>query len=78
MGTGTSQGVPVIGCQCRVCRSDDPRDKRLRTSILLEWNERCVAVDCGPDFRRQMLREEGASLDALLLPHEPNDHIIGL
>ena len=59
LGTGTSGGVPLIGCQCNVCKSTDPRDKRLRTSILLKINGLTLVVDCGPDFRQQMLREDG-------------------
>jgi len=78
LGTGTSQGVPVIGCDCAVCRSDDQRDKRLRTAALLEVAGRRVAIDCGPDFRQQMLRAQVHSLDAILLTHEHNDHIIGM
>ena len=64
LGTGTSQGVPVIGCTCPVCQSKDPRDKRLRTSILIQTDELTVAVDAGPDFRQQMLRENVTILAA--------------
>ena len=78
MGTGTSQGVPVIGCSCEVCLSNDPRDKRLRVSILLETENQNLVVDCGPDFRQQMLRANVQSLDAILITHEHNDHVIGL
>lgn len=78
LGTGTSQGVPVIGCNCEVCISTDPRDKRLRTAALLQVNGKHIAIDCGPDFRQQMLRAGVQSLDAILLTHEHNDHIIGL
>ena len=78
LGTGTSQGVPVIGCDCLVCRSDDPRDKRLRTAALLQAGGQHIAIDCGPDFRQQILRTGIHSLDAILLTHEHNDHIIGL
>lgn len=78
LGSGTSQGVPVIGCQCPVCQSKDPRDKRLRTSVLIQTELVTVAVDAGPDFRQQMLRENVSRLDAVLLTHEHKDHIGGL
>lgn len=78
LGTGTSQGVPVIACECDVCRSDDPRDKRLRTSILIETEGKSIVVDCGPDFRQQMLRENIRSIDAILVTHAHKDHIGGL
>lgn len=80
LGTGTSQGVPVVGCTCRVCRSDDPRDKRLRTSALLRDSATgaAVLIDCGPDARAQMLSVGLMDLDAVLITHEHNDHIIGL
>ena len=78
LGSGTSQGVPVIGCTCPVCQSKDPRDKRLRTSILIQTDEVTVAVDAGPDFRQQMLRENVTKLDAVLISHEHKDHIGGL
>jgi phosphoribosyl 1,2-cyclic phosphate phosphodiesterase len=78
LGTGTSQGVPVIGCECPVCRSADPRDQRLRTALLLECKGVVIAIDAGPDFRQQMLREDVRALHAVLLTHEHNDHIIGL
>ena len=78
LGTGTSQGVPVIACDCRVCMSDDPRDKRLRTSLLLEENNIIVVFDAGPDFRQQMLREKVIRLDAIILSHEHRDHISGM
>lgn len=77
-GTGTSQGVPVIGCDCAVCRSADPRDQRLRTAIVVQYGNTCVAIDTGPDFRQQMLRTGVRELHAVLLTHEHNDHIIGL
>lgn len=77
LGTGTSGGVPLIGCQCEVCKSIDPRDKRLRTSILIQTNDLTVAVDCGPDFRQQMLREDVRSLDAILMTHAHRDHTGG-
>ena len=78
LGTGTSQGVPMIGCTCSVCTSDDPRDKRLRTSLMVESDETRVVIDTGPDFRQQMLREEIGSLDAVVFTHEHKDHIAGL
>lgn len=78
LGTGTSQGVPMIGCGCRVCTSTDPRDNRLRTSILVEGPGGTVVIDAGPDFRQQMLREQVASLDAVVFTHEHKDHISGL
>ena len=69
LGTGTSQGVPMIGCGCEVCRSRDPRDKRLRASVLVEYEGLTILVDAGPDFRQQMLREEVSHVDAILLTH---------
>jgi phosphoribosyl 1,2-cyclic phosphate phosphodiesterase len=78
LGTGTSQGVPVIACDCKTCLSEDSRDKRLRTSILLETESVSLLVDAGPDFRQQMLREHVTRLDAILLTHEHKDHIAGL
>lgn len=78
LGTGTSQGVPVIACKCSVCRSSDPKDKRLRTSVLVEIEGLTFAIDSGPDFRQQMLRENVGRLDAILFTHEHKDHIAGL
>ena len=78
LGTGTSQGIPVIACNCEVCKSDSPKDNRLRTSILVETNQASIAVDAGPDFRQQMLREQVQKLDAVLMTHEHKDHIAGL
>lgn len=79
LGTGTSQGVPVISCGCWVCQSDDPRDKRLRTSALVETRDgTTISIDAGPDFRQQMLREGVKRLDAILLTHEHKDHIGGI
>ncbi|SKB83627.1 phosphoribosyl 1,2-cyclic phosphate phosphodiesterase [Sphingobacterium nematocida] len=79
LGTGTSQGVPVIACSCPVCQSTDSRDKRLRTSVLLEMdNGYNVTIDTGPDFRYQMLRERVDHLDAILMTHSHKDHIAGL
>jgi phosphoribosyl 1,2-cyclic phosphate phosphodiesterase len=78
LGTGTSQGVPVIGCGCKVCISADVRDKRLRTSVLVEQGELGVVIDTGPDFRQQMLRCGCTKLNAVLFTHEHRDHISGL
>ena len=78
LGTGTSQGVPVIGCKCDTCRSDDPRDKRLRSSILVRQDGFTLVVDTGPDFRQQMLRAGVEGLHAVLYTHEHRDHIAGL
>jgi phosphoribosyl 1,2-cyclic phosphate phosphodiesterase len=78
LGTGTSQGVPVIGCACDVCRSMDYRDKRLRTSIHISINNSSLVVDTGPDFRQQMLREDIKRLDAILFTHAHRDHTAGL
>ena len=78
LGTGTSIGVPVITCDCPVCMSEDEHDKRLRTSVMIEVNNRTFVIDCGPDFRIQMLREKVMNLDAVILTHEHRDHIAGL
>ena len=78
LGTGTSQGVPVIGCECAVCRSADPRDKRLRSSALVRVDGRSLLIDAGPDLRQQMLRSDVKELDAVLLTHEHMDHIAGI
>ena len=78
LGTGTSQGIPMIGCGCEVCKSQDPRDKRLRASVLVEHEGLRVLVDAGPDFRYQMLRAGVSSLDAILLTHNHKDHTGGL
>ena len=78
LGTGTSSGVPMIACDCEVCRSADPRDKRLRASALVEYGGLTVLVDCGPDFRYQMLRADVRHLDAILLTHFHKDHTGGL
>ena len=78
LGTGTSQGVPVIGCTCEVCRSLDYRDKRLRSSIHIEVDGISLVVDTGPDFRQQMLRENIRHLDAVLFTHGHRDHLAGL
>jgi phosphoribosyl 1,2-cyclic phosphate phosphodiesterase len=78
LGTGTSQGVPVIGCECDVCRSIDFRDKRLRVSIHVQVGPTSLIVDSGPDFRQQVLRERIRKLDALLFTHEHKDHTSGM
>lgn len=78
LGTGTSQGVPVIGCGCAVCRSMDYRDKRLRVSVHIEVADKSFVIDTGPDFRQQMLRANITKLDAVVLTHEHKDHIAGL
>ena len=78
LGTGTSQGVPVIACKCAICLSDDSRDKRLRTSVMLSSEGMNVVIDTGPDFRQQMLREKVETLDAVVFTHEHKDHVAGL
>jgi phosphoribosyl 1,2-cyclic phosphate phosphodiesterase len=78
LGTGTSQGVPVIGCTCEVCESLDYRDKRLRSSIHVEAGNNSIVVDTGPDFRQQMLREKIKRVDAVLFTHAHRDHTAGL
>ncbi|MGN1234240.1 MAG: MBL fold metallo-hydrolase [Candidatus Cryptobacteroides sp.] len=78
LGTGTSQGVPIIGCGCEVCRSKDPRDKRFRSSALVEYGGLKILIDAGPDFRSQMLRAGVNHLDAILLTHDHRDHTGGL
>ncbi len=78
LGTGTSLGIPVIGCGCEVCRSDDPRDKRLRTSAFIETEDHKIIIDTGPDFRYQMLRAGITRLDAVLITHPHRDHLAGL
>jgi phosphoribosyl 1,2-cyclic phosphate phosphodiesterase len=78
LGTGTSQGVPLIACKCPVCTSNDPRDKRLRTSVLVETDTTTFVIDTGPDFRQQMLREKVTKMDAVIFTHEHKDHIAGL
>ncbi len=78
LGTGTSQGVPVIACNCEVCRSVDYRDKRLRSSIVVQTDDLHVVVDTGPDFRQQMLRERITRLDAVLFTHAHKDHTAGM
>lgn len=78
LGTGTSQGVPVILCSCAVCSSADPRDRRLRSSVRIETDGKTLLIDTGPDFREQMLRSQTARIDAILYTHEHKDHIAGL
>ena len=78
LGTGTSQGVPMIGCKCEVCQSDDSKDKRLRASVYIEHEGLRILVDAGPDFRQQMLRENICGVDAILLTHNHKDHVGGL
>ncbi len=78
LGTGTSQGIPVIACNCEVCLSGDKKDDRLRTSVLVEVANQTFVIDTGPDFRQQMLRENIQKLDAVLFTHEHKDHIAGL
>ncbi|MCB9234692.1 MAG: MBL fold metallo-hydrolase [Bacteroidia bacterium] len=78
LGTGTSQGIPVIGCNCGVCTSADPKDNRLRTSALLNQGDTWVVFDTGPDFRQQMLRATPPHLDAVIYTHEHRDHTAGL
>ena len=78
LGTGTSQGVPVIGCTCEVCQSKDKRDDRLRSSVMIEVGEELFVIDTGPDFRQQMLREKVDHLSAVLFTHEHKDHTAGL
>ncbi|MFS4415649.1 MBL fold metallo-hydrolase [Maribacter sp. 2307ULW6-5] len=78
LGTGTSQGIPVIGSDHPVCLSADPRDKRLRVSALISWDDKNYVVDCGPDFREQMLRSGVKRLDGVLFTHEHADHTAGI
>ena len=78
LGTGTSTGNPEVGCECEVCTSNDRKDRRLRSSVLITVNNRRILVDCGPDFRQQILSEKFAKIDGLLITHEHYDHVGGL
>lgn len=78
LGTGTSHGIPMIASDDPVCLSNDPRDKRLRSSVMISWNDFRYVVDCGPDFRQQMLRENVCSINGVLLTHEHSDHTAGI
>jgi len=78
LGTGTSQGVPVIACGCSVCKSNNPKDKRLRSSVIISTDNEVFAIDAGPDFRQQMLRENIKKLDAILITHGHKDHVGGM
>lgn len=78
LGTGTSQGVPVVACQCPVCLSSNQKDKRLRASVMIETETQCLVVDAGPDFRQQMLTHNVRHLNGILITHEHVDHIFGL
>jgi len=77
LGTGTSQGVPIIACPCNICQSSDSKDKRLRTSLLIETDGKTFVIDTGPDFRQQMLRENVKNMDAVIFTHEHKDHTAG-
>jgi phosphoribosyl 1,2-cyclic phosphate phosphodiesterase len=78
LGSGTSMGVPTIGCDCTVCRSPDPRDRRTRPSVMVRYDDRCILIDTTPDFREQALRERITQLDAVLYTHTHADHILGI
>ena len=78
LGSATSQGIPVIACKCDVCMSTNPKDKRLRASILIQKDGKNIVIDSGPDFRQQMLNNNVSSLDCILFTHEHKDHIAGL
>jgi phosphoribosyl 1,2-cyclic phosphate phosphodiesterase len=77
-GSGTSQGVPVIGCDCKVCKSHNPKDKRLRSSVHITYKNKSIVIDTGPDFRQQMINNNIMSLNAVLFTHEHKDHVAGL
>ncbi len=78
LGTGTSTGIPVIGCECEICKSSDSRDLRLRTSVMISYDDKNIVIDTGPDFRRQMLENNYTSVDAVVFTHAHKDHIAGL
>ena len=78
LGTGTSQGIPIIGSKHPVCLSDNQKDKRLRVSVLVEWDDYTYLIDCGPDFRQQMLRENCTKIDGIVFTHEHFDHVAGI
>ena len=78
LGSGTSMGVPTIGCNCRVCNSTDPRDRRTRPSVMVQWGSHTVLIDTTPDFRQQAIREHITKIDAVLYTHGHADHILGL
>lgn len=78
LGTGTSVGVPVVGCRCKVCTSKDPHDRRLRCSAMVETERTRILIDCGPDFREQMLSQEFRKIDAVLITHSHYDHVGGI
>ena len=78
LGTGTSQGVPVIACECKVCKSPVLKDKRLRSSVMIEVDNKILVIDTGPDFRQQMLREQVVRIDAVLFTHHHKDHVAGM
>ena len=78
LGTGTSQGIPIIGSNHPVCLSTNKKDKRLRVSVLVEWEDYTYVIDCGPDFRYQMLRSNCTKIDGILFTHEHSDHVLGM
>lgn len=78
LGTGTSQGIPTVGCECLVCTSDNPRDQRLRSSVIVQNKDTSILIDTGPDLRQQLLLNKITDVDAILFTHEHNDHVIGL
>jgi len=78
LGTGTSQGVPVIACKCNICTSSNSKDNRLRSSVMIEVDNTTIVIDTGPDFRQQMLREDVDNIDAILFTHHHKDHVAGM
>ena len=78
LGTGTSQGIPIIGSKHPVCLSSDPKDNRLRVSVMVSWGKYNYVIDCGPDFRQQMLTHDVSRIDGILFTHEHSDHTAGL